>query len=190
MKLCGRVRALASHWHSMQSADVARPPLSLSLCPSRTNERGIWADPPPSPVEPGQSDSTKLFALIDSSPLQQAAVSRSQSLPTPLHTAVRCAKLGTVDLVLRHLSSGPGNRLVNAKDLEGQTPLHLASSLGRPDVVMLLLSQPGIDDTLRDTHGRTPVEVAKGSDVATVLQGRRRLCTTKSLIVCSCSSVS
>jgi len=123
--------------------------------------------------EPGQSDSTKLFALIDSSPLQQAAVSRSQSLPTPLHTAVRCAKLGTVDLVLRHLSSGPGNRLVNAKDLEGQTPLHLASSLGRSDVVMLLLSQPGIDDTLRDAHGRTPVEVAKGSDVATVLQVSR-----------------
>lgn len=125
----------------------------------------------PSTVEPGESDSAKLFALIDSSPLQQAAVSRPQSLPTPLHTAVRCAKLGTVDLVVRHLSNGSGTNLINAKDLEGQTPLHLASSLGRSDVVMLLLSQPGVDDTLRDARGRTPVEVAKGSELATVLQG-------------------
>ena len=33
---------------------------------------------------------------------------------------------------------------MNARDPEGQTPLHIATSLARVDVVKLLLSQPAI----------------------------------------------
>ena len=60
---------------------------------------------------------------------------------------------------------------INARDLEGNTPLHLASSLGRTEIVMLLMSQATIDDTVRNSHGRTALEVAKGSETARVLQG-------------------
>lgn len=53
----------------------------------------------------------------------------------------------------------------------GTTPLHLAASLGREDVVNLLLEQPGIDDTLRDSHGRTCLEVAKGKGTVKAIKG-------------------
>ena len=60
---------------------------------------------------------------------------------------------------------------INARDPEGSTPLHLASQLGRTEIVMLLMSQSNIDDTVRNSQGRTALEVAKGSETARVLQG-------------------
>ena len=51
------------------------------------------------------------------------------------------------------------------------TPLHLASSLGRVDVVELLLEQSDVDDTLRDEKGRTCKEVARSKEVQQVIQG-------------------
>jgi ankyrin repeat protein len=53
----------------------------------------------------------------------------------------------------------------------GVTPLHLAASLGRLDVVKLLLEQDDIDDSLRDIHGKTCKEVAKTKEVARVIEG-------------------
>lgn len=48
-------------------------------------------------------------------------------------------KLGTIDIVLRHKPDD-----LNAKDAEGATPLHLAVSLGRSEIVKFLLTQGGI----------------------------------------------
>jgi ankyrin repeat protein len=53
----------------------------------------------------------------------------------------------------------------------GTTPLHLAASLGRIDIVNLLLDQPDIDDTLRDSNGKTCKDVAKGKEVIQILHG-------------------
>lgn len=53
----------------------------------------------------------------------------------------------------------------------GTTALHLAASIGRADVVKLLLEQPEIDDTLKDAQGRTCVDVAKGKAVARAIHG-------------------
>lgn len=53
----------------------------------------------------------------------------------------------------------------------GTTPLHLAASLGRGDIVNLLLEQPGIDDTLQDSHGQTCKDVTKNRDVVRAIQG-------------------
>ena len=53
----------------------------------------------------------------------------------------------------------------------GTTPLHLAASLGRGDIVDLLLEQPLIDDTLQDARGQTCKDVAKGKDVVRAIEG-------------------
>jgi oxysterol-binding protein 1 len=54
----------------------------------------------------------------------------------------------------------------------GTTPLHLAASLGRIDIVNLLLEQDGIDDTLRDIHGKTCREVAKSKECIRAIDGK------------------
>ncbi len=49
--------------------------------------------------------------------------------------------------------------------------MHLASSLGRVDIVNLLLEQEGINDSLTDTNGKTCTDVAKGRDIIRVIEG-------------------
>lgn len=53
------------------------------------------------------------------------------------------------------------------------TPLHVASQLGRVDVVQLLLSDPRIDDTMKDDRGRTPLECAASPEIASVIEESR-----------------
>ena len=51
------------------------------------------------------------------------------------------------------------------------TALHLAASLGREDIVGLLLDQEEIDDTVRDAKGLTAKAVARTKEVRDVIQG-------------------
>lgn len=103
-----------------------------------------------------------------------------------LHLAVRCASgvpftfslsaqypystalAETVSLLL-----GQRSILPNAvhPPASGTTALHLAASLGRADVVNLLLEHEDIDDTLRDSNGKTCIDVARGKDVLSVING-------------------
>ncbi|KAF8505882.1 Oxysterol-binding protein-domain-containing protein [Russula emetica] len=85
-----------------------------------------------------------------------------------LHLAVRCASAETVSLLLCHRSISPNAIHPPAS---GTTALHVAASLGRADVVNLLLEQEDIDDTLRDSNGKTCIDVARGKDVLSVING-------------------
>ncbi|EGN94271.1 hypothetical protein SERLA73DRAFT_171297 [Serpula lacrymans var. lacrymans S7.3] len=87
-----------------------------------------------------------------------------------LHLAVRCASAETVQLLLEHRAISPNGIHPPGS---GISPLHLAASLGRADIINLLLEQPGINDTLRDSDGKTCREVAKGKDVIRVLDDSR-----------------
>ncbi|KAH8111175.1 Oxysterol-binding protein-domain-containing protein [Phellopilus nigrolimitatus] len=91
-----------------------------------------------------------------------------------LHLAIRCASCETVGLLLSHRSISPNAAYPRGSDT---TALHLAASIGRADVVNLLLEQDGIDDTLRDCHGRTCKDVARGKDVQKAIRDSRALLT-------------
>ncbi|KAI0005129.1 Oxysterol-binding protein-domain-containing protein [Russula compacta] len=91
-----------------------------------------------------------------------------------LHLAIRCASVETVSLLLSHRSISPNAIHPPAS---GTTALHLAASLGRTDVVNLLLEQEEIDDALRDSNGKTCIDVARGKDVLSVINDSRSLLT-------------
>ena len=80
----------------------------------------------------------------------------------------------TVALLLSHRAISPNGIHPPGS---GTTPLHLAASLGRLDVVNLLLDQEAIDDSLRDNQGRTCRDVARGRDVVRAIDGTQlRIC--------------
>ncbi|KAA1088990.1 hypothetical protein PGT21_003119 [Puccinia graminis f. sp. tritici] len=95
--------------------------------------------------------------------------SHPESQLTPLHLAVRCATYEVAELVLAH---SPAN-VVTSQDSSGQTPLHIACSLSRADLVTLLLAHPQVDDSIRDHHSRTCLEVCKSAQVAKLIQAAR-----------------
>ena len=78
--------------------------------------------------------------------------------------------MATVGLLLSHRSISPNGIHPPGS---GTTPLHLAASLGRVDVVNLLLEQENIDDSLRDTHGKTCKDLARGKEVTRAIDGTR-----------------
>jgi len=76
----------------------------------------------------------------------------------------------TVALLLSHRAISPNGIHPPGS---GTTPLHLAASLGRLDVVNLLLEQDTIDDSLRDNQGKTCRDVARGKDIVRAIDGTR-----------------
>lgn len=89
-----------------------------------------------------------------------------------LHLAVQCADLRMIEYVLGHMGTAAN---VNEQDKEGNTPLHIASQLGRGTVVKLLLLQRNINDTVPNFQGRTPLDLANNPDVFQQLQLSRSI---------------
>jgi ankyrin repeat protein len=91
---------------------------------------------------------------------------------TVLHLAIQCAELPVVEYVL---SDGAGSIDVNARDKDGNTPLHVAASQGRGPIVRLLLDQNGINDSMLNYHGRLPLDLARTPDIFQQLQLSRSI---------------
>ncbi|RYP80927.1 hypothetical protein DL769_002205 [Monosporascus sp. CRB-8-3] len=75
---------------------------------------------------------------------------------TVLHALVRDGPLNRISEVVDVLHGVD----VNIQDIDGYTPLHLATSVGRADVVRKLLNVPGIRLDLADRQGRTALTLA------------------------------
>ena len=70
---------------------------------------------------------------------------------------------------------------MNAQNEDGDTPLHLASKMGRADLVEVLLRSEKVDDTVRNKEGKTAEDVAKTEKVQEVLLGMycRSFCSAR-----------
>ena len=87
---------------------------------------------------------------------------------TVLHYAVQIAPLALV----QHLAQS--KKLdINSQDVDGNTPLHLAASAGRADVVRFLLSLPDINDTITNLKKKVAVELCKDLNLAQLMQFER-----------------
>ncbi len=95
---------------------------------------------------------------------------------TILHLAIQCAEDTVIEYILSIAATTPGVSIdINARDRDGNTPLHLAAMLGRPSTVRLLLGQAGINDSLANYQGRLPLDLAKTPDIFQQLQLARTL---------------
>ncbi|KAL8675602.1 MAG: hypothetical protein Q9168_000114 [Polycauliona sp. 1 TL-2023] len=106
------------------------------------------------------------------------AVTEFKSLEgtTIVHLAIQCADPAVVEHILSVAKSSPGAAVdVNARDKDGNTPLHLASMLGRPSTVRLLLQQSEIDESSTNYQRQTPLDLAKMPDISQQLQLARSL---------------
>jgi len=95
---------------------------------------------------------------------------------TILHLAIQCADPSVIEQILSVARATPGVVLnINARDREGNTPLHLAATLGRPSTVRLLLEQKNINDALVNYQGRSPLDLARTAEIFQQLQLFRSL---------------
>ena len=98
-----------------------------------------------------------------------------------LHLAVQCAELPVLEYILASTTSDLDSSTkpyldINSRDqTTGNTPLHIAAQLGRAEAVNILLKQPGINDSIHNYNGKTPLEVARTPQIFQVLQLARSL---------------
>jgi hypothetical protein len=93
---------------------------------------------------------------------------------TLLHLAVQCADASTIEYVMENCPAGAGP-WINDKDKDGNTPLHLASKLGRAPIVRLLLDHSETDDSIANSRGETPLDLASSPEIFQQLQLARSL---------------
>lgn len=124
------------------------------------------------------ADTSTMPTISENAEKGSAAATSSGTLEgtTLLHLAIQCADPPVVQQILAVAKTTPGATIdVNARDKDGNTPLHLASMLGRPTTVRLLLEQADINDSLVNYQGKSALDLARTPDIFQQLQLSRSL---------------
>jgi hypothetical protein len=191
----------AGHQRGLSTTKLSTSTTALATSDAMTPASPTFP-PPGSPLPKASSleQSVKLFRVFES--LRNgdtAAISkaiREQSAPADgedsrasislpsartegtsiLHLAIQCAELPVIEFVLSNAGAAPDSPIdINGRDREGNTPLHLAATLGRTPVVRMLLDQPGINDSVTNYNGQTPLDLARTPDIFQHLQLARSM---------------
>ncbi|KAG5982097.1 hypothetical protein E4U55_002294 [Claviceps digitariae] len=93
---------------------------------------------------------------------------------TILHLAIQCAEFPVIEYVMSDSGNGVD---INARDKDGNTPIHIAAIQGRTPVVKLLLEQPDINDSVTNHQGKLPLDLARNPEIFQLLQLSRSLFT-------------
>ncbi|MFC7418443.1 ankyrin repeat domain-containing protein [Iodobacter arcticus] len=101
--------------------------------------------------------------LIDDLVKSGAIVNEISSLDTPLQTAVYRNNTEFIKSLIKHGAD------VNFPDCDGETPLVLASELGRKEAIIELL-RAGASKERKDKHGKTAVNYAKNNEITNLLK--------------------
>ncbi|KAG6110174.1 hypothetical protein E4U13_005487 [Claviceps humidiphila] len=109
--------------------------------------------------------STSSAATLGTGPLEDTTV---------LHLAIQCAEFPVVEYVMSDSGHGVD---INARDKDGNTPLHIAAIQGRTPVVKLLLDQADINDAVINHQGQLPLDLARNPEIFQLLQLSRSLFT-------------
>ena len=114
-------------------------------------------------------DTTSISKAIKEAKDSQGAPGLSGT--TVLHLAIQCAEPQVVEFIL-----SSGDELdINARDRDGNTPLHLASQLGRGPLVRELLNRPAVNDAIVNYRGQTALDLARTPEIFQQLQLARSL---------------
>ncbi len=106
----------------------------------------------------------------------QSRVSSRLHGTSVLHLAIQCADLHVIEFLLSgEPETGEPNVDINAKDRDGNTPLHVAAMLGRTPVVRLLLERDGVIDSVSNYQGQTPLDLARTPEIFQQLQLARSI---------------
>lgn len=169
----------ARHKQRSNPADSATSPTSNPLTTTISRE-GLSNQAGSGPSIEQSVRMFKLFEILragNKDAIAKAVIeSKSLEGTTIVHLAIQCADPAVVEHILSVAKSSPGAAVdVNARDKDGNTPLHLASMLGRPSTVRLLLQQSGIDESSTNYQRQTPLDLAKMPDISQQLQLARSL---------------
>ncbi len=110
---------------------------------------------------------------LNSVPVQQP------SYGSPLHLVVSLCDTRVVQNVVsvfcseQSQSQNPQSmEWINSLNSEKETPLHVCSKLGRQDVIELLLQIPTVNDTIRNSDGKTPHEVCHDDEIDSIFTSK------------------